>query len=136
MKILLVFCLLMTCGCASLVSEKRYEVKVDSHPRDALVRIENREGKEIYAKRTPFYVDLDAKASYFKKAKYNFNFQKEGYIPTNYILKSDIDGWYFGNLLYLPLGGAVTVIGAVGVDPWTGAMWELDDRVWVTLEKE
>jgi hypothetical protein len=45
-------------------------------------------------------------------------------------LTADIDGWYFGNLLF---GG---LIGILIVDPATGAMWKLPENVnktWTTL---
>ena len=39
------------------------------------------------------------------------------------ILESEVDSWYFGNILF---GG---LIGMLIIDPATGAMWKLPENV-------
>ncbi len=68
-------------------------------------------------------VTLPASSGYFKAAKYQIEFSKRGLATQNVPLTADIDGWYFGNILF---GGP---IGMLIVDPATGAMWKLPDNV-------
>jgi hypothetical protein len=49
-------------------------------------------------------------------------FTKEGYDARVMTIQADLNGWYFGNLVF---GGA---IGMLIVDPITGAMWKINQR--------
>ncbi len=80
-------------------------------------------GISVYQGLTPSMVTLSASNGFFQPAKYQVEFTKNG-APTQTIpLTSDIDGWYFGNILF---GG---LIGMLIVDPATGAMWKLPENV-------
>ena len=70
---------------------------------------------------------LSADNGFFSRASYVVTFEKENYESVSMPLKAGMDGWYIGNVL---LGG---LIGILIVDPATGAMWSLDDRVDVGL---
>jgi len=64
-----------------------------------------------------------------ENASYVIVDKKEGYEKQQFVLKSTLDGWYFGNIM---IGG---LIGMLIVDPLTGAMYNLPDRVDVNLEQ-
>ena len=79
---------------------------------------------------TPATFRLPAKAGFFSREKYTFEFEKKGYLPASSSLNGKLDAWYFGNIVF---GG---LIGVLIVDPATGAMWKLDDRVVATLSPD
>lgn len=110
-------------GCASIVSESNYTVAVDSQPSQARFVIKDQSGNKVESGTTPAKVSLTAGAGYFKRQSYTVELSKAGYESQTTTLASGIDEWYWANLL---LGG---VIGMVGVDPATGAMYDLPESV-------
>lgn len=72
-------------------------------------------------------VTLETSRGFFQKARYRIEASKAGYETASSSVSADINGWYFGNLLF---GG---VIGMLIVDPATGAMWKLEDTYSVNL---
>jgi hypothetical protein len=109
-------------SCASIVSKSEYPVSLTSSPSGAKVTVK-KNGISVYQGLTPSMVTLSASNGFFQPAKYQVEFTKNG-APTQTIpLTSDIDGWYFGNILF---GG---LIGMLIVDPATGAMWKLPENV-------
>lgn len=110
---------LFVSGCASIVSDSQYPVTVHSNPPGAEYQIRNRSGNVIHQGTTPSTVTLKSGDGYFKGARYNLQFTKEGYEQQSQTLDSSMDGWYWGNLL---LGGG---IGMLLVDPLTGAMYKM-----------
>ncbi len=110
---------LMLASCASIVSKTRYPVRIDSSPQKATVVITDRAGKEIYNGTTPINVTLKSGAGFFKKAMYSITYTKPGFLSKTVELSADLNGWYFGNLVF---GG---IIGFLIVDPATGAMYKL-----------
>ena len=68
-------------------------------------------------------VTLSARGGFFTPAKYQVEFSKKGGPTQTVPLTADIDGWFFGNILF---GG---LIGILIVDPATGAMWKLPENV-------
>lgn len=117
-------------GCSSIVSKSDYDVVVASTPTGANFVITNKAGLEVQRGVTPSTVSLKSSAGYFKGEAYTVVFNKEGFPPRTYDLTSSIDGWYFGNIV---LGG---LIGMLIVDPITGAMFNLPDRIDVSLDEE
>jgi hypothetical protein len=115
-------CLLLASGCASIVSKTRYPVAISSAPDKAQFTITDVRGREVLSGTTPTVVHLKAGGGYFKKQTYAIKFSKEGYDAKVMTIQADLNGWYFGNLLF---GGA---IGMLIVDPITGAMWKIDQR--------
>ena len=77
---------------------------------------------------TPATVTLDSSAGYFKGEAYTITFSKEGYMNQTVTLNSSIDGWYWGNIVF---GG---LLGMLIVDPATGAMYNLPERVDASLD--
>jgi hypothetical protein len=106
-------------NCASIVSKATYPVVISSNPPGADVRIINKYGMEIYRGTTPTSVPLKSSAGFFSYAEYRITFSKAGYTDKTVFIRAEIDGWYFGNILF---GG---LIGLLIVDPATGAMWTI-----------
>jgi hypothetical protein len=119
-------------SCASIVSKSEWPVRIGSTPEGADVTITDiTEGKKVYTGKTPTTVTLSSKGGYFKGKTYRVEVTKEGYTKQTTEIRSTINGWYIGNLLF---GG---LIGLLIVDPLTGAMWTLDPKdINLILEKK
>lgn len=116
-------------GCASIIDGGPKTVSVKSDPSDAHVRVFDKKGVEVTTQQTPAILSLKRGGAY-STAKYRVVIEKEGYQPAEVTVKSTINGWYFGNLIF---GG---LIGMLIVDPATGAMWTLTPKdVSVVLQK-
>lgn len=126
----LVFLFLSLSGCASIVSDSKYPVSFCSTPSGAQISIDDDTGQTIYSGDTPTTVTLDSSEGFFQPAEYVIRVEKEGYSARQTTVKGDLDGWYIGNLAF---GG---LIGWIIVDPATGAMWKLHDKVNVNLSKD
>ncbi len=110
-------------GCATIVSKSEWPVTITSTPEGADVTITDlTEGKKIYTGKTPTTVTLSSKGGYFKGKTYKVEIQKEGYTSQTAEIRSTLNGWYLGNILF---GGP---IGLLIVDPLTGAMWTLEPK--------
>nr|WP_187272742.1 hypothetical protein [Pseudomonas mendocina] len=117
-------------GCASIVSDSRYPVSVDSYPSGASFEIRNEDGLSVSKGHTPSQVSLEAGSGYFDGETYKVIYTKEGYTAQTAIIDSEIDGWYWGNIA---IGG---LVGMLFVDPVTGAMYKLPKHVSVSLLPE
>ncbi|WP_416395219.1 hypothetical protein [Allohahella sp. A8] len=115
-------------ACASIVSDADYPVTISSYPAEATYTVVNKKGATIHQGVTPSIVTLPSGAGYFSGERYHVTVTKEGYEATSLVMDTDLDGWYFGNLV---LGG---ILGALIVDPITGAMWRLPDSLDTTLQ--
>lgn len=115
--------LLSAGGCASIVSNSEWPVMVTSRPTGAVLTVTDTKGETIQKTTTPALLMLKSGNGYFRSANYILQFEKEGHRPERTVLSGRLNGWYWGNLI---LGG---VIGMLIVDPGTGAMWRLDERV-------
>lgn len=113
---------LLSSSCASIVSHSRWPVAVSSTPIGATVSIVNRRGSEVYSGVTPAAVSLKSGSSFFSREKYTLKFTMPGYETKTTMLEADINGWYFGNLVF---GG---FIGLLIVDPATGAMYRISQQ--------
>lgn len=121
--------LVVCSGCASIVSKSSYPVTINSQPSGATVTIKNNQGTIVQRTTTPSSVMLKASDRYFRPANYSFEFEKNGYGSANDRLSASMDGWYIGNIL---LGG-FGLIGFLVIDPATGAMYKLEDKVSAAL---
>ena len=122
---------MVLCGCASIVSRSDYAVSFRSTPSGATVWVTDESGEPVYSGKTPATVTLQAGAGYFKGSKYTAKFSMPGYQDTIVPVMRKLDGWYiFGNFF---IGG---LIGYLIVDPLTGAMWKLEDRVHASMSKQ
>lgn len=123
--------IVMTTGCATIVSDSVYNVNIQSIPQGAKFVVKNRAGVEIHQGVTPQVVPLKAGAGYFKGEKYQISFTPAGKKtkPVTFTLDTTLDGWYLGgNLLF---GG---LVGYLIVDPLTGAMYKLPENFIANLE--
>ena len=117
--VLFILPLLLTGGCASIVSGTKQEVSFQSTPDEATVTV----GGRVLG-RTPIAMQLD------KKSGQMVVFSKDGYKPAVMDLSTDVDPWFFGNIL---LGG---LIGST-VDGLSGAIHKYaPNQYHVTLEKQ
>lgn len=114
-------------GCSSILGKSDYPVTIDSQPSAANYVITNRAGQRVSSGVTPATITLKSAAGYFKGEKYTIELDKNGGQRSAYTLNSTLSGWYWGNLLF---GG---VIGMFIVDPMTGAMYKLPERVDIPL---
>jgi hypothetical protein len=117
-------------GCATIFTGGgSQKVRIASTPPGAQVSITNRAGAVVSTGSTPFEVKLKKGAGYFKSETYTLNFTMPGYQTQQARLTPKISGWYFGNIA---IGG---LLGMVGIDPATGAMYKLEPKdVEVTLQ--
>jgi len=95
---------------------------VSSAPAGATVSIVNRRGQEVFSGVTPAAVQLKSGSSFFNREKYTLKFTMPGYDPKTAQLEADVNGWYFGNIVF---GG---FIGLLIVDPATGAMYRIAQK--------
>jgi hypothetical protein len=109
-------------GCASIIDGGSKTVRISSNPTGAKVTISNRDGKAVSVQTTPAIVVLERSRGYFSGENYKLVFDEPGYYPYETHVKSSVDGWYFGNILF---GG---LIGMLIVDPATGDMFTLKPR--------
>jgi hypothetical protein len=116
-------------GCASIVSKSKWPVTIKSDPPGAQVTISDENGKEIHRATTPATIVLHSGAGYFSSANYLVNVKMDGYLEDKGVIKSGLNGWYVGNVVF---GG---LIGVFIVDPMTGAMWRLPGEYSVSLSK-
>ena len=119
----ILFALLTCASCASIVSKSYYNVSLKSSPDTARVQVFDRDGREIFNGITPTEVELRSGAGYFKRAEYTIKYTKEGFQSKEILIFADINGWYFGNIVF---GG---LIGLLIVDPVTGAMYRLNNTM-------
>jgi len=117
------FVLFLFSGCATIIKGSGPQgVHFKSEPADAkLTVIDLRNGNVMANVKTPQVVLLPKSAGYFKYAKYNATFEKEGYDKKDVNLESDVTPWYIaGNIVF---GG---LIGWLIVDPASGGMWNFN----------
>ena len=123
---LLVMVIFLT-GCASIVGKNVFPVTINSQPDEAIISIKDENGKQIYKGKTPTTITLSSGEAYFHAKKYSVTFSKVGYEDQTTEIQASLSGWYFGNILF---GG---LIGALIVDPLTGNMWKLPPEAIITL---
>ena len=128
--LLAVIAIQLATGCASIVSKSDWPVTVDSSPSEASFVIETRSGRKIHEGVTPSVVTVRASEGYFNGADYQVRFEKAGYESVTVPFNSRLNGWYVGNLVF---GG---LIGFLIVDPATGAMWKMPDKLTTTLAQQ
>lgn len=114
-------------GCASIVDGGNKTVHFQSTPPGAKFTIYDKKGDVVHSTTTPASVSLKRSGGYFSGIEYKVVFETPGYYPGTIGLKSSMDGWYWGNLLF---GG---LIGFLIVDPATGDMYTLPKEFHYTL---
>lgn len=113
----------MLTGCASILGGGGSQgLEVTSLPSGAQIQVRDSSGKTTQTAMTPCRLQLDRGKGFFQAASYTIHATANGSerdVPVN----PGLNPWYFGNIL---IGG---VLGMVIVDPLTGAMWILPDKV-------
>jgi len=122
-------CVLTFAGCASIVSKSDWPVTFNSAPEGATIKVTDANGAVVFKGTTPTTVTLQADNGFFSKARYIVESEQNGKTSTMTI-NAQVNGWYFGNLLF---GG---IIGMLIVDPATGAMWRLNKNVFLNAEEQ
>ncbi len=107
-------------GCASYISESSWPVAIKSVPEAAVFTITNKKGEKIRTGTSPAIVYLESSAGFFEGESYTLHFTKPGFQETTTTLKASLNGWYWGNLFFGPIGFLV-------IDPLTGAMFRLPE---------
>ena len=120
---------LLSTGCSTIVSKSDYPVSISSSPEGANFTITNKNGIKVHSGMTPSTVVLKASSGYFSGESYTLTFDKYGYPTKIYTINSSVDGWYFGNILF---GG---ILGMLIIDPATGAMFTLPEKISVSLNE-
>ncbi len=116
-------------GCASIISSSDWPVAIASTPDAASFTVTNKNGTKIHSGTTPQTVTLKSGAGFFESEKYTLHFIKDGFQEKTASLDTNMNGWYFGNLLF---GG---IIGMLIIDPATGAMYKLPEKMNVGMDK-
>lgn len=116
-------------GCASIVSDTRYPVAVESNTSGELT-VEDRQGTRHYKGETPANVTLSASQGFFRPARYEATLVTDDGSTVTESFRATLDPWYIGNVVF---GGA---IGLLIVDPATGAMWKLRPNVHINAPTE
>ena len=109
-------------SCASIFSASHYTVPIRSEPSGATLTILDRDSAIVYQGHTPAIVRLRSSQRYFKRGIYTVHITAPDHEPYTQQLRSNISGWYWGNVF---IGGA---IGMLIVDPLTGCMYSLKHR--------
>jgi hypothetical protein len=112
------FCwLLVSNGCASVISGRHANVQFDSYPSNAHVIVHDKRGRRVASINTPGVVSLRRSDRYFLPARYTATFASPGYQPVDVPIRSTVNPWILGNVV---LGGLPGLI----VDSATGATWK------------
>ena len=120
---------LFASSCASIVSYSNYPMTINTTPSNLAISVTNRDGVEVYRGKSPATINLKSGAGFFKAAQYFVKVEGAGFDAKIYPIDTELDAWYFGNIL---LGG---VVGMLIVDPATGAMYKLStDYLHINME--
>lgn len=114
--------LIVFCSCATIVGHTKSSIALDSSPLGAKVEVLDRRGQTKFVGVTPTTASLPNGDGYFTKARYTVKMSKDGFEPSISQMTPDLNGWYFGNILF----GSLGLIGFLIVDPISGAMFEFD----------
>jgi hypothetical protein len=104
-------------GCASIISGRTAQVKIDSYPRNAHVSVRDHEGSQVAQATTPATVELKRGRTWLRPTRYMATISKPGFQTARVPIRSTLNPWVFGNIA---AGG---VIG-LAVDGTTGAGWK------------
>lgn len=119
-------CAVMLSSCATIFNHSKNTV-ITTNPSGANLTITDKNQAVVFKGVSPAIVQLKASDGFFKAASYNVCVTKKGCPTRNMELRSELSGWYFGNIF---LGG---LIGMVIVDPATGKMWKMPEDYKVEL---
>ena len=115
--------ILLNTGCASLLGQSSWPVYVDSVNGDCDFVVRNKYGLEVHSATTPKLLRLASGIGFFEKADYTLTFIRPDLSDFEIKLPAKINPWYYANI------PVANVIGLGLVDPATGAMWSLPERM-------
>lgn len=121
------FSLMILNACATIISGETDKVAFSAIPENSTFLIKNEAGKSVHEGKTPATVVLDRENGYFDGQTYQVEFSAPDYNSQIQTLDTSMNGWYLGNIIF---GG---LIGLLAVDPATGAMWDLPEKMDVKL---
>ena len=110
-------------GCATIASDKKYQVNVENPAGPTYFAIYGRKNRLVQQGITPEQVTLEAKSVPFWPASYKVAFVGENGAEHKE-LKAGFDPWLTGNIVF---GGAG--LAGLAVDGLTGAMFKLPGQV-------
>lgn len=110
-------------GCATLVSDRKYEVTMDNSGGPTYFSVYDARNQVVESGVTPKQVTLkaNANAKLFRKSKYSVVFAGRDGVDQQ-TLHGKIDWWTAGNII---IGG----LPGLAIDTMSGAVWRLDSRV-------
>lgn len=111
--------LFLLTGCATLVNGTNTELDIRSEPAGASFALRDGAGRVVASGQTPTTVKVSRGSGFFQPARYELQVAKPGYLPKNTVISTRIDSlWWIDSLLFVP---------GLFVDPFTGAMWHLQN---------
>jgi len=108
-------------GCATILSDRKYEVTIDNPGGPTYFTVRDRRNQVVESGVTPRQVTLEAKSGLLMPAKYKIDYAGRNGVQTRE-LNAKIDPWTAGNIV---IGG----LPGIAIDAVSGAMWRLDRRV-------
>jgi len=114
-------------GCASILGQSSWPVYVDSLHDECDFVVKNKFGLQVTSATTPKLLHLESGIGFFQKADYTLAFTLTDKRVLDVPVYAHLNRWYFGNIL--------NVVGFFLVDPATGAMWRLPERVTVDCSR-
>jgi hypothetical protein len=109
--------LLLSTGCASIISGRQANVAIDSYPSNAHVVVHDKTGHEVASVNTPGVVSLKRNSRWFMPARYTATIEAPGYQTAEVPINSTLNPWILGNVVFGGVPGLV-------VDNATGACWK------------
>ena len=129
-KILLVtvtcLCMVLVTGCASVISDNNYDVKISTNAPKATVTVRKLStGVVLSQGKAPLVVYLKPGDGFLTSASYQVEVKDDATREKQtQIINARFNGWFLGNFIF---GG---IIG-MAVDGATGAMYYLDKQYYV-----
>lgn len=111
--------MLFLTGCATLVNGTHETLQIRTEPEEVSFSIRDPDGRDVASGRTPASVHVARSSGFFQPARYELHLSKPGYIPKTTPISTRIDAWWWIDWLLLVPGFLV--------DPFTGAMWDLEE---------
>lgn len=108
--ILMLTLVLVTTGCATIVAGGPSTLEAESDPSGAEVEAVGLENADSLTGTTPTTFTLD------KGSDYELTFRMEGFESETVVVRREVNGWFFGNLLFGGIPGGI-------VDFATNNMW-------------
>lgn len=120
------FLSLLFSGCASIVSDSKYAVRITTNSPNSTVVVRKKNGELVAQQQAPALVLLDSGRGYFLPARYVVEVSAPGMNPAVCELSASFDYWYLGNVFPFPF---LIPLGMLIVDPLTGAMWKMNSHL-------